>query len=102
MCSELEKRVKPAFDLFGPSGLTGRGKGVLGLALQGYRTQACAEQLKISIETLRRHRKNIYAKLDINSQAELFSLFLSSLSCFEQQPNRDPLELYMSKPTKSA
>ncbi|WP_296055197.1 LuxR family transcriptional regulator [uncultured Amphritea sp.] len=98
----FEKSVNLAFDLFGRSVLTGREKDVLGLTLQGYSTQACAEQLKISIETLRRHRKNIYAKLDINSQAELFSLFLSSLSCFEQQPNRDPLELYMSKPTKSA
>ncbi|WP_417227888.1 helix-turn-helix transcriptional regulator [Amphritea sp.] len=96
----FEKSVNLAFDLFGRSCLTGREKDVLGLTLQGYSTQACAEQLNISIETLRRHRKNIYAKLDINSQAELFSLFLNSLGCLEQEPNKDPLEIYMNKPSK--
>ncbi|SIS41295.1 helix-turn-helix transcriptional regulator [Neptunomonas antarctica] len=98
----FEKSVNLAFDLFGRSMLTGREKDVLGLTLQGYSTQTSAEKLNISIETLRRHRKNIYAKLDINSQAELFSLFLSSLGSLEQEPNKDPLEIYMRKPQKTA
>ena len=91
----FEKNINQAFDLFGRSLLTGREKDVLGLTLQGCSTDVAAEKLGISIETLRRHRKNIYKKLDVNSQAELFSLFLNSLSCFERAPTKDPLELYM-------
>ena len=91
----FEKSINQAFDLFGRSLLTGREKDVLGLTLQGCSTDVAAEKLNISIETLRRHRKNIYKKLDVNSQAELFSLFINSLSCFERAPTKDPLELYM-------
>lgn len=94
----IEKSISQAFDLFGRSLLTGREKDVLGLTLQGHSTNVCADKLNISIETLRQHKKNIYNKLDINSQAELFSLFLNSLSCFERAPTKDPLELYMNRP----
>ncbi|MBX6997540.1 LuxR C-terminal-related transcriptional regulator, partial [Providencia rettgeri] len=33
--------------------------------------------LFISLGTVKNHRKNIYQKLDINSQAELFNLFMN-------------------------
>ena len=36
--------------------------------------------LAISPGTVRIHRKNIYAKLGINSQGELFSRFIESLT----------------------
>jgi len=96
----IEKTISQAFDLFGRSLLTGREKDVLGLTLQGHSTIVSAEKLNISIETLRQHKKKIYNKLDINSQAELFSLFLNSLSCFERAPTKDPLELYMNTPDR--
>lgn len=94
----FEQSVNRAFDLFGRSMLTGREKDVLGLVLQGYNTRTSAEKLGIATETLRRHRKNIYQKLDISSQTELFSLFLNSLSCFAQAPTEDPLSLYFNRP----
>ncbi|MDO6563534.1 helix-turn-helix transcriptional regulator, partial [Amphritea sp. 1_MG-2023] len=75
----FEKSVNLAFDLFGRSCLTGREKDVLGLTLQGYSTQACAEQLNISIETLRRHRKNIYAKLDVREGANKSVMFSADI-----------------------
>ena len=91
----FEKNIHQAFDMFGRSLLTGREKDVLGLTLQGCSTDRAAEKLGISIETLRRHRKHIYKKLDVSSQAELFSLFFNSLSCFESAPTKDPLAMYM-------
>ncbi|WGL15095.1 LuxR C-terminal-related transcriptional regulator [Microbulbifer bruguierae] len=92
----MEKSVERAFGLFGQSMLTGRERDVLGLILQGYNSRVAAERLGISAETLRRHRKNIYRKLDISSQNELFSLFLSSLHCLDHTPNVDPLFTYMN------
>lgn len=91
----MEQSVTRAFGLFGRSLLTGRERDVLGLILQGYSSKVAAERLGISLETLRRHRKNIYRKLDVCSQNELFSLFLSSLQCLDQAPNADPLISYM-------
>lgn len=96
--SGVNKSVHRAFDLFGRSLLTGREKDVLGLMLQGHNTNLSAEKLGISPETLRRHRKNMYQKLDVSSQTELFSLFLNSLSHFEQAPSEDPLAGYFAKP----
>lgn len=98
--SGVNKSVHRAFDLFGRSLLTGREKDVLGLMLQGHNTNLSAEKLGISPETLRRHRKNMYQKLDVSSQTELFSLFLNSLSHFEQSPGEDPLASYFAKPKK--
>jgi DNA-binding CsgD family transcriptional regulator len=96
----VNKSVHRAFDLFGRSLLTGREKDVLALMLQGHSTKISAEKLGISPETLRRHRKNMYQKLDVSSQTELFSLFLNSLSHFEQSPIEDPLSSYFAKPKK--
>ena len=39
-----------------------------------------ATLLNISVGTVKVHRKNIYAKLEISSQSELFSLFLPLLT----------------------
>lgn len=46
------------------------------LMLSGYSSKAIAQKLKISVETVRVHKKHMYAKLEINSQSELFSIFL--------------------------
>jgi len=45
------------------------------LVLSGFSGKNIAEKLKISIETVRAHKKHIYNKLDINSQSELFAIF---------------------------
>jgi len=67
---------------FGPVGrprLTRREVEVVALVLRGYSSEAISRQLGIAPGTVKIHRKNIYAKLGISSQAELFSLFLSSV-----------------------
>ena len=60
-----------------PSELTQREAQVVNLMLEGHSSRAIGEVLKISGETVRVHRRNIYEKLGVSSQAELFRWFLS-------------------------
>ena len=45
------------------------------LMLGGFSSKSIASKLNISVETVRAHKKHIYAKLEINSQSELFAIF---------------------------
>ncbi|ELX8379113.1 helix-turn-helix transcriptional regulator [Providencia vermicola] len=58
-------------------GLTPRECEVVELILEGKGSPQIAESLFISLGTVKNHRKNIYQKLDIRSQAELFNLLMS-------------------------
>ncbi|WP_446904592.1 response regulator transcription factor [Burkholderia sp. YIM B11467] len=58
--------------------LTARELDVIRLILSGRSNKEVANKLAISAETVKVHRRNIYAKLAINSQSELFSLFLKA------------------------
>ena len=70
--------------------------------LKGHSRKSVAQGLAISPETVKLHRKHIYEKLDITSQAELFSLFLGALSCAEATPLDDPLAAYLAAPGPAA
>ncbi|MGV2288012.1 helix-turn-helix transcriptional regulator [Trinickia sp. YCB016] len=59
----------------GRTPLTAREGEVVRLSLSGFSTRAIAEKLEISFETVRAHKKHVYAKLGVNSQSELFALF---------------------------
>lgn len=56
--------------------LTPREREIVDLILAGQGSPQIAERLFISLGTVKNHRKNIYGKLGIGSQAELFSLLL--------------------------
>lgn len=58
--------------------LTGREIEVIGMILKGYSAAAISSNLEISEGTVKVHRKNAYRKLGISSQAQLFSLFITS------------------------
>jgi DNA-binding CsgD family transcriptional regulator len=58
--------------------LTTRELEVSRLMLGGHSSKGIAQRLTISIETVRAHKKHVYSKLGINSQAELFSIFLNA------------------------
>ncbi|NQX89405.1 MAG: helix-turn-helix transcriptional regulator [Halioglobus sp.] len=92
----IDHQIDLAFRTFGASMLSPREKDVLELMLRGYGTNTSAERLNIAVETVRRHRKSIYRKLDVSSQTDLFSLFLNSLSCVGEAAGADPLTIYMS------
>ncbi len=70
----------PSFELPGQPRLTRREGEVVSLVLRGHSSVAIAQELGIAAGTVKIHRKNIYAKLGLSSQAELFSLFLSSVA----------------------
>lgn len=50
------------------------------LALKGRSGQDIADELGISITTVKTHRKNLYLKLGITTQTEMFSLALNALA----------------------
>lgn len=94
----LHKQLTEALRNFGSSLLTDRECEVARLLLHGHSSKSMAAKLKISMETIKVHRRNLYNKLDISSQSELFSLFLSSISMAGRAPGVDPLSAYFSPP----
>ena len=91
----IDHLIDLAFRTFGASLLSPREKEVLELMLRGYGTDTSASRLDIARETVRRHRKSIYRKLDVNSQTDLFSLFINAMSCLGEAGGQDPLKIYM-------
>ena len=60
--------------------LTSRECEVVELILRGHATKSIGRALEIEDGTVTNHKRNIYAKLDIHSQAQLFELFLRSIA----------------------
>jgi len=92
----MHGQLSRAFENFGRSMLTDRECEVSHLILHGHSTKSMAARLDISIETIKVHRRNLYGKLDISSQPELFALFLNSLSLVGEDAESDPLIAYHS------
>ena len=92
----IDHQIDLAFRTFGASLLSPREKDVLELMLRGYGTDTSGQRLGIAVETVRRHRKSIYRKLDVSSQTDLFSLFLNAMSCLGEAAGDDPLSVYMA------
>lgn len=75
----MENRIAGAFQTIGEGVLTPRERQVVELTLRGHSADAIGKQLEISAGTVRIHRRNIYSKLRISSQGELFSLFIEAM-----------------------
>ena len=71
--------IEDAMIRFGAGQLTAREQEIAGLILKGHSSKGIAQLTDISPGTVKIHRKNIYRKLQISSQSELFSRFLNSL-----------------------
>ncbi len=91
----LDHQIETAFKTFGTDFVSDREQQVLEMMLRGYGTDTTAERLDISVETVRRHRKSIYKKLDVSSQADLFSLFINAMPYIGEAQGGDPLTIYM-------
>ena len=76
---DLKQRVQSAFENFGSDVLTEREREVAHMVLRGHSVKSTASQMSISPETVRMHRKNLYLKLEVSSQSELFALFIEWL-----------------------
>ncbi len=75
----LHKSVERALLRFGEGTLTPREREVVEFTLKGHSADAVGRILGISSGTVRIHRRNIYSKLQIRSQGELFSRFIKTL-----------------------
>ncbi|MDA7965464.1 LuxR C-terminal-related transcriptional regulator [Ruegeria sp.] len=69
---------------FGRGTLTERERQVAQLVLKGHSGEAIALLLGVSLATVKSHRQNLYSKLNISTQQELFNLFLMSIPQFQQ------------------
>ncbi len=76
----LNLQVTSAFENFGEGVLTRREREVVRMVLRGHSSSSIGRHFRIATGTVKIHRKNIYAKLAISSQSELFSHFISYLS----------------------
>jgi DNA-binding CsgD family transcriptional regulator len=76
----LHYQVTSAFENFGEGVLTRREREVVRMVLRGHSSNSIGRHFHITTGTVKIHRKNIYAKLGISSQSELFSHFISYLS----------------------
>ncbi|MGK8234434.1 response regulator transcription factor [Roseovarius sp. MS2] len=76
----LPQLIEDAFQSFGRNLLTPREAEVVEYVLKGHSADATGRALGISPGTVRIHRRNIYAKLRVSSQGELFSSFIAALS----------------------
>lgn len=85
-----------AYRNFGRDLLTDREREVMMLLLKGHSGKSMARVLNISPETIKIHRRNLYNKIDVGTQSELFSVFLESLATIPIGSDEDPLERYQS------
>jgi DNA-binding CsgD family transcriptional regulator len=93
--AKTHNQLKSSLNNFGNTVLTAREQMVLQLMLAGKPSKTAARELSISVDTERGHRKNIYSKLKVSSQAELFSLIFSVLGEVAGDGVTDPYAAYL-------
>lgn len=72
-------RLTRCFEHFGESVLTERERQISQLLLRGHSSKSIARELDIAPGTVMVHKRNLFAKLGISSQYELFSLLIDEL-----------------------
>lgn len=77
--NDHKKRLGPLLENFGKELLTSREAEVIQLILTGHSGHAISETLRISETTVKTHRQNAYAKLDVGNHQQLFARFLKWL-----------------------
>lgn len=76
----MHQRLTACFENFGEDALTQREKEITQLLLRGHSSKSIARELGIAPGTVMVHKRNLFAKLGITSQYELFSSFIDALS----------------------
>jgi len=76
----MHRRLTACFENFGENTLTHREREITQLLLRGHSSKSIARELGIAPGTVMVHKRNLFAKLGITSQYELFSQFIDSLS----------------------
>jgi len=76
----MHRRLTTCFENFGEDLLTHREREITQLLLRGHSSKSIARELGIAPGTVMVHKRNLFAKLGITSQYELFSSFIDALS----------------------
>ncbi|MDX1481895.1 MAG: helix-turn-helix transcriptional regulator [Woeseiaceae bacterium] len=76
---EVHARLTECFERFGESVLTERERQISQLLLRGHSSKSIARRLDIAPGTVMVHKRNLFSKLGISSQYQLFSLFIEQL-----------------------
>jgi DNA-binding CsgD family transcriptional regulator len=76
----IHSRLTECFENFGEGALTEREREITQLLLRGHSSKSIARELGIAPGTVMVHKRNLFAKLGITSQYELFSSFIDKLS----------------------
>ncbi len=77
---DMHKRLTRCFENFAEGELTQREREITQLLLRGHSSKSIARELGIAPGTVMVHKRNLFAKLGITSQYELFSRFIDALS----------------------
>ena len=75
----MHLKLTRCFERFGESVLTERERQICQLLLRGHSSKSIARELDIAPGTVMVHKRNLFAKLHISSQYELFSLLIDEL-----------------------
>jgi DNA-binding CsgD family transcriptional regulator len=76
---DFHRRLTACFERFGEGELTDRERQISQLLLRGHSSKSIARELNIAPGTVMVHKRNLFAKLGISSQYELFSLLIDEL-----------------------
>lgn len=76
----MHQRLTACFENFGEDALTSREREITQLLLRGHSSKSIARELGIAPGTVMVHKRNLFSKLGITSQFELFSRFIDTLS----------------------
>lgn len=75
----LHRRLTRCFETFGDAALTDRERQITQLLLRGHSAKSVARELRIAPGTVMVHKRNLFAKLGVTSQNELFALLIKEL-----------------------
>lgn len=81
----LKTRIRKAIFEKEKVELTERQSEIIALTLRGHSATSIGLLLDISADTVKVHRRNIYSKLRISSQTELFSLVIASIGPLNEE-----------------
>lgn len=76
----IHRRLTECYEHFGDGVLTQREREITQLLLRGHSSKSVARELDIAPGTVMVHKRNLFQKLGITSQFELFSRFIDELS----------------------
>lgn len=60
--------------------MTPRERDIVELSLQGKDNAGIAEALTLTIGNIKNHKRRIYAKLDLTSERDLFTMYIDAMS----------------------